>query len=69
MGGITNKTVHLSFAVDWSKEVNPLLVIPAELMKMKRPHTASVTRQGISLLNDLLLKTDGFFQACLAASR
>ena len=26
MGGITNKTVHLSFAVDWSKEVNPLLV-------------------------------------------
>jgi hypothetical protein len=25
MGGITNKTVHLSFAVDWSKEVNPLL--------------------------------------------
>ena len=36
-------------------------VIPAELMKMKRPHTASVTRQGISLLNDLLLKTDGFF--------
>jgi len=27
MGGITNKTVHLSFAVDWSKEVNPLLLI------------------------------------------
>lgn len=27
MGGITNKTVHLSFAVDWSKEVNPLLHI------------------------------------------
>lgn len=26
MGGITNKTVHLSFAVDWSKEVNPLLL-------------------------------------------
>ena len=25
MGGITNETVHLSFAVDWSKEVNPLL--------------------------------------------
>ena len=23
--GPTNKTVHLSFAVDWSKEVNPLL--------------------------------------------
>ena len=28
MGGITNKTVHLSFAVDWSKEVNPLLGSP-----------------------------------------
>ena len=28
MGGITNKTVHLSFAVDWSKEVNPLLISP-----------------------------------------
>ncbi|WP_297147905.1 hypothetical protein, partial [uncultured Desulfovibrio sp.] len=27
MGGITNKTVHLSFAVDWSKEVNPLLTV------------------------------------------
>ena len=25
MGGITNETVHLSFDVDWSKEVNPLL--------------------------------------------
>jgi len=25
MGGITNETVHLSFAGDWSKEVNPLL--------------------------------------------
>ena len=25
MGGITNETVHLSFAVHWSKEVNPLL--------------------------------------------
>lgn len=25
MGGITNETVHLSFAADWSKEVNPLL--------------------------------------------
>ena len=27
MGGITNETVHLSFAVDWSKEVNPLLYV------------------------------------------
>lgn len=26
MGGITNETVHLSFDVDWSKEVNPLLM-------------------------------------------
>jgi hypothetical protein len=24
-GGIANETVHLSFAADWSKEVNPLL--------------------------------------------
>ena len=27
MGGITNETVHLSFAADWSKEVNPLLML------------------------------------------
>ena len=27
MGGITNETVHLSFDVDWSKEVNPLLTL------------------------------------------
>ena len=33
MGGITNKTVHLSFAVDWSKEVNPLLCSKCEKLK------------------------------------
>jgi hypothetical protein len=26
-GGIANETVHLSFAADWSKEVNPLLKV------------------------------------------
>ncbi|MDD4732863.1 MAG: Rha family transcriptional regulator, partial [Desulfovibrio sp.] len=28
-GGVARKTVHLSFAADWSEEVNPLLSAPA----------------------------------------
>ncbi|WP_297147967.1 hypothetical protein, partial [uncultured Desulfovibrio sp.] len=57
MGGITNKTVHLSFAVDWSKEVNPLLkevnpllLEPALLLSIK-------VKIYIETNNKLLLKS------------
>ncbi|QCC85869.1 hypothetical protein DDIC_08285 [Desulfovibrio desulfuricans] len=47
-------------------------VIPAERMKMKRPHTASVARQVLSLLGDLRNTTGNgqfLFPSLFSASR
>jgi len=56
MGGITNKTVHLSFAVDWSKEVNPLLfsfidrLAGSPIMPFRYPERTSCLRMDASAL-------------------
>ena len=57
MGGITNETVHLSFAVDWSKEVNPLLLSDAKRLRQLEEENARLKRLvGEQALDIVVLK-------------